>query len=261
MRAAASIFMLATLATFGIPGRVCAAEPASVPDQGEHPHPSETPQQAIAALVQRVYAIGETTGSVAQAREAEKAAADQIRQYAASASTDGLVETNADGQTPLIAAATNGYPQIVAALLETQVVKERIHDRDSKGGSAWIYANMALRESITACNPSVLANVFAWEPVMVNQFFYLQAAENPYLAVRRLLESKGARGTLEEAKRFWVKLCTREDASTKEKIEHSSDVLETVIAAGTEALTRFIVEMQQKSQHPAALNQGNAPPR
>jgi hypothetical protein len=250
MRRAACICILAA---FGIPDRVYAAEPSSVPSQSEHPHPNETPHQIIVALAQRMYAIGETTASVAQALEAEKTAAGRIREYAVAASTNGLVETDADGQTPLIAAALNGYPQVAAALLETQVVRERIDDRDRTGGSAWIYANMALRESIGACNPSVFVSVFAWEPVMVNQFFYLQAAENPYLAVRRLLESKGARGTIEEAKRFWVDQCKREDASTKEKMAQSSDVLATAIAAGTEALSRFMMELQQKSQRPAAL--------
>jgi hypothetical protein len=259
MRRAAYICILAALATFGIPDRVYAAEPSSVPRQGEDPHPSETPHQIIVALAQRVYAIGETTVSVTQALEAEKTAAGRIREYAVGASTNGLVETDADGQTPLIAAALNGYPQVAAALLETQVVRERIDDRDRKGGSAWIYANMALRESIGACNPSVFVSVFAWEPVMVNQFFYLQAAENPYLAVRRLLESKGARGTLQEAKRFWVDQCKREEASTKEKIAQSSDVLDTAIAAGTEALSRFMVELQQKSQRQMAPSQGKVP--
>jgi hypothetical protein len=259
MRTTAHIFILATLAAIAIPERAYAADPSGVPSPVEQPNPSQTPHQIIAALAQQVYAIGETSGSVAQAREAEKKAADQIREYAAGASTDGMVETNADGQTPLIAAAFNGYPQVTSALLETQVVRERIRDRDTKGGSAWIYANMALRESISACNPTVLANVFAFEPVMVNQFFYLQAAENPYREVRRLLESKGGGGTLEEAKRFWLDVCKREDASTRQKIEQSSDVLDTAIATGTETLARFIVELQQKSQRPAAPSQGNAP--
>jgi hypothetical protein len=247
------VFMPAAIAALGLADPGSAAEPNDMPRQGEHAQPNEQPHQIIEALAQRLYAIGETTSSIAQALEAEKAAADRIREYATAVSTSGLIEANEQGQTPLIAAALNGYPQVVAALLESDIVRRRVDAQDSKGGTAWLYANMALRESISACNPSVLSNVFAWEPVMVNQFYYLQAKENPYRAVRRLLASKGAHGTLDEAKRFWIDQCKREDANTKERIEQSKDVLDTALGAGAEALSRFLIELQKSQRHPPPL--------
>ena len=207
--------------------------------------PKETPHQIIDALAQRIYAIGETTGSFADAVAAEKVATEQIQAYEAGPATDGLVEVNSGGQTPLMAAAYDGFPQVVTALLASEVVQQHINDHDALGGSAWIYAELALRESIAACNPAVLKNVFAFEPLMVNQFYYVGAPENPYRAVRRELLSKGVRGDSEEAKRFWVDHCKNEDAHTRETIERSSDVLSATITIGTQQLAQFMIRMQQ----------------
>jgi hypothetical protein len=246
--AVAHMLVIAAFANLGIVDRVRAAEP-----------PSETPRQIIDALAQRLYAIGETTVSLAEALEAEKTASNKIRAYAAGLSHDGLVEPDAGGQTPLIAAAFNGFPEVVTALLESQAVRQQIDARDSRGASAWIYANMALRESLSACNPSTLKNVFAWEPLMVTQYFYAHAPENPYRAVRRALESKGAKGTPAEAKKFWVDQCKNEDVGTKEKIEGSGDVLDTAVAVGIDTLSRFLIELQQKAPGVAAPNQRTDP--
>jgi hypothetical protein len=238
---------------------LCVADQSEVPAKNEQALTTDAPLQVINALMQRLYAIGETSGSVAEGTEAEKTAADGIRKYTASGSTDGLIATTAMGQTPLIAAAYNGYRQVVVALLESEVVRQRINDRDKSGGTAWLYANMALRQSAFACNPSILSNVFAWEPLMVTQFFYIHAPESPYRAIRTVLQGKGADGTLEDAKRFWIEQCKREDARTKNRIEQSNDVLDTATKIGIEAFTQFIVEQQRKGQQPPAPTPGPAP--
>jgi hypothetical protein len=194
--AARYLVVWAAVAGLGFGNTLCVADQREVPAKSEHPLPSDAPPQIINALMQRLYAIGETSDSVAEGTEAEKTAADGIRKYTASGSTDGLIAANAMGQTPLIAAAYNGYPQVVVALLESEVVRQRINDRDNSGGTAWLYANMALRQSAFACNPGILSNVFAWEPLMVTQFFYLHAPENPYRAIRTVLKARVPRGLL-----------------------------------------------------------------
>jgi hypothetical protein len=244
MRAVLPI-LLALCISLSRPSSVCAAQMTAQSDQS---HPKETPHQIIDALVQRIYAIGETTVSIADAVEAEKVASQEIRAYSAGAATDGLIETNSGGQTPLMSAAYDGFPQVVTALLASAVVRQHIDDHDVLGGSAWIYADLGLRESLAACNPAVLNNVFAFEPLMVTQFYYLKARDNPYQAVRRALLSNGARGDSEQAKRFWVDHCKNEDARTKEAIERSSDVLNAATALGTEQLEQFFIQLQQKKR-------------
>jgi len=249
LQAAVRLALLSSLLFLGVTGRLCAA--GDVPPSAETPHLADAPRQIIEALAQRLYAIGETSGSIDEALAAEKAAADQIRAYLAHNLPEGLAEVNTAEQTPLISAVYNGYPQIVSALLESKVVQAQVGDRDSKGGTAWLYANLAIRQSVFACNPGIMNNVFAWEPLMVTQYYYLHVRENPYRAVRSALESKGGRGTLKEAKDFWIALCTHADAQTIDRIKQSRDVLDGGVAVGTEAQARFLIEMQRKLSQPA----------
>jgi ankyrin repeat protein len=212
--------------------------------------PTSSPVQIIEDLRQRLYAIGETSASVAEGVMAEKTAASKIRQYVLGRSNDVLILKNATGQTPLIEAAYDGYPQVVSALLEFEVVRQHVNDRDDIGGTAWLYANMALRQSVAACNPSVLTDVFAWEPLMVTQYFYIPSPDSPYRVIRTALQNNGATGTLREAKRFWVDQCKREDSKTRARMEQSSDVLNTATHIGVVAFAHFLSEQQRKAQLP-----------
>lgn len=120
--------LLALCMSLGRPSSVCAAE---TPAQGSRSQPPETPHQIINALMQRIYAIGETTVSFADAVDAEKIAADKIQAYRAGPSANGLIEVNSGGRTPLMVAAYDGFPQVMTALLASDLVRRQINAHDN----------------------------------------------------------------------------------------------------------------------------------
>lgn len=199
------------------------------------------PHQVINNLRQRMYVIGETTGKLDQFVEAERKAAQDIREYAAS-TTDpaALNERSPQGQTPLMAAAFMGYSEVVAELLNHNSVREGVNDVNPQGMSSWVYANFAFRQSAWVCNPTTLKNPFASVPLLVTQPYYQLSAENPYKKTRHLLEAAGAKIDMPAAKRFWLETCKLQDESTREKVERSDDLLSTVLDEGAEKLNSFI---------------------
>jgi hypothetical protein len=208
---------------------------------GEEPR---TPHQVIAELQQRMYAIGETTGRYADFIDAEQNAALAIRAYVKDGDSAALVEKNKSGDSPLMASAQMGYSSVVAELLKSEKVRLEIGAANPNGMSAWIYANMALRQAIWVCNPTVFKNPFSWVPVFVTQPYYLESAENPYKKTRRLLESAGARADMSRAKVVWQDTCKLQSDATRSRVQSSDDLLETVLKEGTEELKRFVVDQQ-----------------
>lgn len=199
------------------------------------------PHQIINDLRDRMYVIGETTGKFEQFIEAEHKAVQDIHKYASGAELSALVERNQQGQTPLMAAAFNGYSEIVAELLNYGIVKEGINDEDSKGMSAWVYVNFALRQAIGACNPAALNNPFTFVPLFVTSPYYQKSTENPYVKSRRLLEATGAKVDMQTAKGYWMDICKLQDDVTKEKIQKTNDLLVTVIEEGTDKFNSIII--------------------
>lgn len=102
----------------------------------------------LKSLAERIYVAGETSGKVADMIDAEAKAADEIRQYVASGSTDGLLAKEKGEQSPLAAAAYMGYPNVVAALLTSNLVRAHINDADERGLTPWIAANFSMRQSV-----------------------------------------------------------------------------------------------------------------
>lgn len=206
------------------------------------------PHQIINDLRDRMYVIGETTGKFEQFVEAEHKAVQDIHKYARGAELSALVERNQQGQTPLMAAAFSGYSEIVAELLNYGIVKEGINDVDSKGMSAWIYVNFALRQAMGACNLDALNNPFTFVPLFVTLPYYQQSTENPYKKSRRLLEAAGAKADMQAAKGYWMDICKLQDNITKGKVQKTNDLLVTVIEEGTErfnSVITFNVKMKQ----------------
>ena len=66
------------------------------------------PMAVLNSLADRIYVLGETSGKIADMVAAEVKAADEVRQYVASGSTDGLLEKEKGKQSPLAAAAYMG---------------------------------------------------------------------------------------------------------------------------------------------------------
>ena len=206
----------------------------------------EKPNKVINKLRQQMYTIGETSGKLEDFIEAERKAAIEIRSYIANGDLTGLNEKTQSGQTPLMAAAINGYSEIVIELLKSDQVRATINDTNPQGFSAWLHATWAFRQSIWACNPTVLKDPFAWVPIFVIQPYYTQSAENPYRKTRRLLEEAGAIPAPERAKQTWRDTCKLQDEQTRIKVEKSNDLLETVLVEGPSVFAKFAIELQSQ---------------
>jgi len=209
---------------------------------------TKQPHQVIKDLQRRMYVIGETTGRFPDFVEAERKAAKEIRTYMISGDPEVLVAKNRRGQTPLIAAAFMGYPGIVAELLKSDTVRHSIDALDQRGLSAWLSANVALRQTMWTCNPGLLKSPFVLVPLMVTQTYYSLSPTNPYLVTRQLLEEAGATARMEDAKQIWLKLCKFQDQQVRSKVEGSDDLLETVLAESTKVLGQFMAESMVKSR-------------
>jgi Ankyrin repeat len=208
----------------------------------------KTPHKIIAALQQRMYAIGETSGSKTNFDGAEQNAVNEIKLYVENGDANGLIEKDKNGNTPLMVAAMMGYSNMVSELLKSTIVQKSINEKNPKGGSAWLYANMANRQAAWVCNPQVFQNIFALIPMLVTQEYYIKSTENPYKKIRNLLEKAGAGGDVKEAKEFWNKVCLHQGDSMRDKIDSSNDILETVLMEGKASLEKFMLAMKAKEK-------------
>jgi len=201
----------------------------------------KNPHQVINELRDRMYVIGETSGKFDKFIDAEHKAAQDIHEYA-STTTDltALIEKNKQGQTPLMVAAFMGYSEVVAELLNYNIVKENINEVNPKGISAWVYTNFAFRQAMWVCNPSVFKAPFTLVPLLVTQPYYQQSAENPYKRTRRLLEEAGAKTDMLAVKGFWMDTCKLQEDNTRKKVENSKDILDTVLDEGAEQFNHFM---------------------
>lgn len=188
-----------------------------------------TPHQIINALQQRIYVIGETSRKYADFAGAEAKAAEEISAFDDN-DAPVLTEKDKNGMTPLIKASYLGYADVVEALLKYPSVLGAIEATDPKGGSAWVYANFAIRQSLLACNPAAKENPFALVPIMVTQAYY--ASKKPYPRIREALTKAGAVSDMEKAKGLWLSICTQQSAETRAKVSGTTDLLETVIQEG-----------------------------
>lgn len=195
----------------------------------------QNPHQIIEALRQRLYAVGETTGKITDFVDAEAQASERMRQFVANNSgSAGLTEKDKSGMTPLIKASYLGYADIVSALLKDPTVIATIDGKDGNNVSAWIYANFGLRQSVVACNPTIMQNPFSFIPVAVTQPFYF--SRNPYPQVRDVLAKAGAAADMEGAKAAWSRICQKQSPQTRAKVEASADMQAVVIEEGRNAL-------------------------
>lgn len=201
------------------------------------------PHQVINDLRQKMYAIGETTGKLDQFVAAERKAAQDIHEFATGTSGPAtLAEKNAQGQTPLMAAAFMGYSEVVTELLKHDIVKESINEVNPKGISAWVYATLAFRQALWVCNPATLKDPFTIVPLLVTQPYYQQSTENPYKKTRRLLEAAGAKTDMLAAKDIWMDTCKLQDEATKEKVEKADDLLAMLLDEGAKKINNFIIQ-------------------
>jgi hypothetical protein len=211
---------------------------------------TDTPRDPLAvlnSLADRVYSVGETSGKAADMIAAEEEAADEIRQYIGSGSTDGLFAKDKSMQSPLAAAAYMGYPDVVAALLTSKLVVAHINDADEMGVTPWIAANLAMKQSLWTCNPAVFEDPFKFVPMLVTQPYYISGAVPPYKKVRDELEKAGASSDMTKAKKIWLTNCKNQSAETRSKVEATTDLQKTVQELGAADLTSLLMRLQKKS--------------
>jgi len=206
------------------------------------------PTVVLNSLADRIYVLGETTGKVADMIAAEKKAADEIRQYVASGSTDGLLVTEKGKQSPLAAAAYMGYPDVVAALLTSELVRAHINDADEMGLTPWIAANLSMRQSLWTCKPAVFDNPYKFVPMFVTQPFYTLNPTLPYRKTREMLERAGAHPDMAKAKEIWLTNCKDQSDEAKVKVQAGADLQKTVQELGAADLAAQVVKLRQKAE-------------
>lgn len=205
------------------------------------------PTAVLNSLADRIYVLGETTGKVDDMVAAEANAAEEVRQYVAGGSTDGLLAKEKGKQSPLAAAAYMGYPNVVAALLTSSLVRAHINDADEMGVTPWIAANLSMRQSLWACNPAVVDNPFKFVPMLVTQPYYIANPTPPYKKTRELLEEAGASSDIAKAKEVWLANCKNQTEETKAKVQASTDVQQTVQELGAADLTSLMIKLRKKA--------------
>jgi hypothetical protein len=191
------------------------------------------PLDIIRQLNDRMYVVGETSGRLEDFQSAVADARKELEGYASSGGDPaGFVQKDKEnnGATPLIAAASAGYSDIVAELLKNERVVASVNDADRDGISPWAFANFALNEAIWVCNPTVFNDPFSYVPSFVKLPYYLGGTERPYAKTRRVLEAAGAKSDMAAARRLWLKTCKLATPESRQKVAQSQDLLTTIEA-------------------------------
>jgi|GEM_PF-1321841 len=180
----------------------------------------------------KLYIAGETGGDFGAAIASSEA---KLRSYIDQhRDSPALTAQDEKGRTPLIKAAASGFVELVVALLENRSVVEAIDAVDPKGMSAWVHANIAIRQSLLICNPSAAENPFAFVPLMVTQAYFMSRLG--YYRSREALEKAGAKASNVLAREGWNTLCVHQADSTRQIINSSDDVLLSLVELSTRSL-------------------------
>lgn len=208
------------------------------------------PSSVIASLADRIYSVGETTGNAEEMIAAEASAADEIRRYISSGSTAGLLGKEQERQSPLTLAAYLGYPNVVSALLTSDLVRLHINDAGEKGMTPWIASILSLKQAALACNPKMIEDPSGFIPFMVTQPYYLSNPVPPYAKITGILVAAGAASSPGDAKAVWLALCKGQSADGIAKIKTSVDLQKTVQELGLLELISHLQNLQKKvSRH------------
>lgn len=205
------------------------------------------PMAVLNSLADRIYALGETSGKAADMVAAEERAADEIRQYVATGSTDGLLAKEKGRPSPLAVAAYMGYPNVVAALLTSNLVIAHMNDADEMGVTPWIAANLSMRQSLWTCNPAIFDDPFKFVSMFVTQPYYMSEPVSPYTKTREVLEKAGASSDGTKAKTVWLTNCKNQSDQTRAKVQASTDLQKTLQELGAADLTSQLMRLHKKA--------------
>jgi hypothetical protein len=205
------------------------------------------PMEILNSLADRIYVSGETTGKAQDMIAAEAGAADEIRQYIAGGSTEGLLAKDKGEQSALTTAAYMGYPNVVAALLTSKLVRAHINDADAMGLTPWVAANLSMKQALWTCNPAAFDDPYKFVTLFVTQPYYLTNPTPPYMKTREVLEKAGAATDMAKAKEVWLTNCKNQSEETKAKVRASADLQKTVQELVAADLAAQLVKLQKKA--------------
>jgi hypothetical protein len=140
-----------------------------------------------------------------------------------------------------------GYPNVVAALLTSSLVRAHINDADEMGLTPWIAANLSMRQSLWTCNPALFDNPYTFVPMVVTQPYYIFNPTPPYKKTREVLEEAGASSNMAKAKEIWLTNCKNQSDEAKTKVQASTDLQKTVQELGATDLASQLIKLQKKA--------------
>lgn len=199
------------------------------------------PQQILVALKHNLLIIGETRGDLDDFDSAVADARDELEQYIKrGGDAAALIERDPSGMTPLIAAAFEGYGDLVEVLIQQKIVRDHVDDVDAKGLTAWLYASLGLKQSLVICNPTIADNPYIFTPIKVVQLYYTKRADHTYDKARRLIAAAGAKGNMALVKSKWEALCQMQGMATRQSVEKAPDLLKWATEAGTRTIAGIV---------------------
>jgi hypothetical protein len=176
-------------------------------------------------LFDRMYAIGETSGSLKEWDAAVAGAAVHIADRMQDPSRrEELVRPLERDVTPLIFASMNGYPQVVDVLLRFESVRTTLEQPGPEGMTAWQLSNLAPQLTLLVINSTIQANEWKLIPYLVKTPYYTDDGYAPYQRVRSSLAAAGAKQDPAPVREFLASSSVCPDG-VKKRVKTAADVL------------------------------------
>jgi len=172
--------------------------------------PGHTPRQLIDHLGVEIRLALENPEAGRTPEAAERDVADRVTALVRSSpGDDSLFDADEQGRTPLMLAASGGYPLVAKALLTDPIVRARINARNQAGETAWMIASFAPAMTHAACQPGTLTleRTPLLLPYLRRMSNLLAARPSPTVTLLAALEQAGARPDPEGARQAWLARC------------------------------------------------------